>query len=129
MDNLIKPTAPASMADGWETRRRRVPGNDWVMLRLGKPGTVQCIEIDTSYFKGNNPARCAIRGALLDEEPPNPEDSACWPLLLPPVALGPDQLQWFQREVLDLGVVSHVRLDIYPDGGIARLRLYGEPEQ
>jgi allantoicase len=128
MSNLIKPGNAANMGDGWETRRRRKPGNDWVVLKLGKPGEIKKVEVDTDFFKGNYPAACSIRGCLYSGN--NPEaDSAEWPLLLNRVALGPDQLHVFHRELKQLGPVSHVRMDIYPDGGVARLRLYGEPDK
>ncbi len=127
MSNLIKATKSANMGDGWETRRRRKPGNDWVILKLGQAGRIRRIEVDTDFFKGNNPAACSIRGCLLGDADPI-KQSACWPVILPRVALGPDQLQVFGREIIDAGPVDHVRLDIYPDGGVARLRLLGEPE-
>ena len=126
MANLIKPGQSINMGDGWETRRRRAPGNDWVILALGKPGVIRRIEIDTSFFKGNNPARCSLRGHGVDQTPPSPETSTDWPLILPPLAVGPDQVQLFQREIITHAAVSHVRLDIFPDGGVARLRLFGE---
>ena len=127
MANLIKSGNAANMGDGWETRRRRKPGNDWVILKLGRPGRIRRAEVDTDFFKGNNPAACSIRGCLLgDGDPVN--DSASWPVILPRMALGPDQLQVFQRELDGLTTVDHVRLDIYPDGGVARLRLFGEAE-
>lgn len=127
MANLIKPGQSINMGDGWETRRRRTPGNDWVILALGKTGIIQKIEIDTSFFKGNNPARCSLRGALCSETPQALAGSGNWPLILPPLATGPDQVQLFQREIIAHAPLNHVRLDIFPDGGVARLRLLGEP--
>ncbi len=127
MSNLIKPGNAANMGDGWETRRRRKPGNDWVILKLGRAGRIRRIEVDTDFFKGNNPASCSLRGCLLGDDAPV-RHSSSWPIILPRLALGPDQLQVFQRELSDIGPVDHVRLDIFPDGGVARLRLLGEPE-
>ncbi len=127
MSNLLKPGAAADMGDGWETRRRRKPGNDWVLLRLGEAGRIRRVEVDTDFFKGNHPAACSLRGCLAEGGPERAGDPSDWPLILPRVALGPDQLQVFQREVRDVGTVSHVRFDIFPDGGVARLRLLGEP--
>ena len=127
MANLIKPGNAANMGDGWETRRRRTPGNDWVILKLGRAGTVRRVEVDTAFFKGNNPARCSLRGTALAAGKEKLDNSSGWPLILAPVTLGPDQLQVFQREITDTGSVTHVRFDIYPDGGVARLRLLGIP--
>jgi allantoicase len=91
------------------------------------------VEVDTAFFKGNYPARCSLHGAMLGERPENeiPEeeltrDAPCWREILPPMPLGPDCLQTFEQEVMDSDAVSHVRFDIYPDGGVSRLRLFGE---
>jgi allantoicase len=129
MNHLVKPGSAANMGDGWETRRRRKPGNDWVILKLGQRGTIRRIEVDTSFFKGNYPARCSLKGYRAEGEGDPLEQSERWPVILPELALGPDQLQVFQREVADAGPVTHVRFDIFPDGGVARLRLLGKPEE
>jgi len=128
MDNLLKSTPSANMGDGWETRRRREPGNDWVVLELGRAGMIGRAEVDTAHFRGNYPARCSLRGRRFGTDEYSPDRSDAWPLILPPLALGPDQLQVFERQLLTHEPVSHVRLDIYPDGGVARLRLFGVPE-
>jgi len=127
MRNILQPHPPSGMADGWETRRRRTPGNDWVLIRLSEPGSICRVEVDTAFFKGNSPARCSLRGALLDDPSPDPETTTKWPEIMPPVALGPDQFHSFEREIRNVGPVSHVRFDIFPDGGVARLRLFGLP--
>jgi len=131
MCNLIRPNKAANMGDGWETRRRRQPGNDWVILRLGHPGRIHRVQIDTQWFKGNYPAECAIQGALLTDvdEEQIAADLEAWQEILPRSRLGPDCEHQFE-ELRDIGTVSHVRLDIHPDGGISRLRLFGlrDPE-
>jgi allantoicase len=130
MSNLIAPGRGVNMGDGWETRRRRAPGNDWVILQLGSPGVIQRVEVDTAYFKGNYPARCSLHGALLDAQAAArlSADSPVWREILPPVPLGPDCVQTFESEISPSGAVSHVRFDIYPDGGVSRLRLFGLPK-
>jgi len=125
MDNLLSTAPVANMGDGWETRRRRQLGNDWVILKLGRPGRIFRAEVDTAFFRGNYPARCALRGASPGPDDDVARDSGNWPEILPQLALGPDQLHLFETQLRDVGSVSHVRLDIYPDGGIARLRLFG----
>jgi len=127
MRNLLSERPVANMGDGWETRRRRHPGNDWVILKLGKKGRISRVEVDTAFFRGNYPARCSLKGACLDTDNDLVDQSSDWSELLPPVALGPDQLHIFENQVRDVGDVTHVRLDIYPDGGVARLRLLGPP--
>jgi allantoicase len=117
--NLISPGLARTMGEGWETARRRDGGNDWVLLRLAAPGRVRLAELDTSHFKGNAPGAASLRGTA------DPDDPAGWFEILPRTRLQPDTRHRFPVEAT--GTASHVRLDIFPDGGMARLRLYGEP--
>ena len=125
MHNLNVTGRGVNMGDGWETARRRAPGNDWVVVALGRPGTIDCIEIDTAHFKGNYPDRASVRAAMIEGPFDAVGASADWPILLPETKLGPDAVQRFAEQLNDIGVVSHARLDIYPDGGVSRLRLFG----
>jgi len=125
--NLIMPGRSQNMADGWETRRRRGPGHDWVILQLGRPGKLTRIEVDTTHFKGNFPESCSLEGCLTHDG--SPESLAHWKEVMPRSPLEAHSEHLFERELLDIGPISHVRLNIYPDGGIARLRLFGEPSQ
>ncbi len=115
------------MGDGWETARRRTPGNDWVILALGHPGIIEKVEIDTAHFKGNYPDRAAIQAALLTEVDIDAFEvsSESWATLLPESKLDMDQQHYFTDKLMKTGVVSHVRLSIFPDGGVSRLRLFG----
>ncbi|WP_152047237.1 allantoicase [Aureimonas psammosilenae] len=125
--NMLAPGRAAVMADGWETARRRRPGNDWCVLKLGTAGTVERIHIDTRHFKGNFPDRFTLRAVRTDADigPAEIEAaSAAWPLLLPETKLSADAIAEFDGPQA-LGPVSHVRLDIFPDGGVSRLRLFG----
>jgi allantoicase len=115
-----------NMGDGWETARRRTPGNDWVILRLGHPGSIEKVEIDTAHFKGNYPDRAELRAAIITEENDLESASAEWPVLLPESKLEMDKQHLFTDALQDVGAVSHVRLNIFPDGGISRVRLYGK---
>ncbi len=127
MSNLLSTRPVANMGDGWETARRREPGNDWVVLKLGRKGRVCRVEVDTAFFRGNYPARCSLKGGMPDTDVNIADESVNWTEILPAVALGPDQLHIFESQLSDIGNVTHVRLDIYPDGGVARLRLQGVP--
>ncbi len=127
MGNLLSTEPVANMGDGWETRRRRHPGNDWAILKLGQKGRISRIEVDTAFFRGNYPARCSLKGASPGKDTDIVNESADWAEILPAVVLGPDQLHIFESQLSDAGDVTHVRLDIYPDGGVARLRLLGLP--
>lgn len=124
--NLNLPGRGLDMSDGWETARRRTPGNDWAILQLGHPGRIEKVEIDTAHFKGNYPDRVALRAALIDDESNLASSSEEWAVMLEESKLQPDTQHFFADELQDVGAVSHVRLDIFPDGGISRVRLYGK---
>jgi allantoicase len=111
------------MHDGWETRRRRGPGHDWAIVKLGARGTLHRVEVDTSHFKGNAPGSCSIEGC---DAPGGPlaADSAGWREILPRTPLRPHTWHRFDQ-VAAAGPITHARLNIHPDGGVARLRLFG----
>lgn len=125
--NLNMPGRGINMGDGWETRRRREPGNDWAILALGHCGRISAIEVDTAHFKGNYPDRCSIQAAYVrgGTDDSLVTQSMFWRDLLPAQKLQMDAIHRFQEEVLDVGAVTHVRLNIIPDGGVSRLRLFG----
>ena len=124
--NLIMPGRAVNMSDGWETKRRRGPGHDWVTIKLGKPGRIRCVEVDTSYFKGNFPDSCSLEACQTNGNvlPENLE----WKPVLPRTKLQAHTRRVFEDEVLDAGTISHVRFNIFPDGGVSRLRLFGRTE-
>jgi len=122
---LITPGRGRDMGDGWETRRRREPGNDWLIVALGAPGLIERIEIDTCHFKGNFPEKAGLAGALVEagDDRSTITSAMFWPTLLAPQVLKADHIHTF---TLDKPVAaSHVRLDIFPDGGVSRLRVFG----
>jgi allantoicase len=131
MGNVLLPGRGANMADGWETRRRREPGYDWVILRLGHPGRIGAVEFDTAHFKGNYPHQVSINAALLRGVEGADLSSQClyWPTLLEPQHLQADQVHKFETQLRDVGVISHVRVNMHPDGGLSRVRLFGQPER
>jgi allantoicase len=123
--NLIMPGRAANMSDGWETKRRRGPGHDWAIIKLARPGRIQTVEVDTAHFKGNFPESCSLEATA---DPPGPDLTAAsvqWANLLPRTKLQAHTRHHFDRELIDNGVVSHLRFNIYPDGGVSRLRVYG----
>ncbi len=129
MHNLNLPGRGINMGDGWETARRRGPGNDWVILALGHAGVVEHIEIDTAFFKGNYPDSACIQGALVDKPDMKrlEKQSRDWDVLLPHSKLTMDAQHNFASELQKIGVVSHLRLSIFPDGGVSRIRAVGKP--
>ncbi len=125
--NLILPGPVLGMHDGWETKRRRGPGHDWAIVRLGRRGRLERAEVDTSHFKGNAPGSCVLEGcdaqASASGEPPV-DALTDWREILPRTALRPHTRHLFDDLATD-GPFTHVRLRIDPDGGVARLRLFG----
>jgi allantoicase len=138
-ENLLKPDQPVwregeytdrgKWMDGWETRRRRSPGHDWCIVRLGIPALLHGVVVDTSFFKGNYPEQCSIDACVVDAaadaEVLAAGEEVKWTEILPRSALRGDAENPF--EIAARGRVTHLRLNIYPDGGVARLRVYGEP--
>ena len=110
------------MGEGWENARRRDEGHDWALFRLAGLGTVRHVELDTSYFLGNAPGWVRLAGCLVDSD--DDLASAEWFDLRARVPCRPDTRQRFLVE--EDRPVTHVRLDVYPDGGMARLRVWGE---
>jgi allantoicase len=124
-DNMIMPGRARNMGDGWETRRRRGPGYDWAILRLGAPGIVRRIEIDTNHFKGNYPESASVEGCLAPGAALETATLATWTELLPRTKLSAHRRHFFTKALRRIGAVSHVRLNIFPDGGVSRLRIHG----
>ena len=137
-ENLLKPTDPVwkegkytdrgKWMDGWETRRRRTPGHDWCVVRLGLPGVIHGVVVDTAYFTGNFPQGCSIEGCTVEGQP-HPEqlldEDVEWVEILERSPLEGDT-----QNIFKIGAgqrFTHLRLRIYPDGGVARLRVHGEP--
>lgn len=125
--NLIMPSRAANMSDGWETKRRRGPGHDWVIIKLGASGKIRRVEVDTAWFKGNFPESCSLEGTVGSDLPEESltDLSAVWKSVLPRTRLQAHTRHLFEREILDAGNVSHLRFNIFPDGGVSRLRVYG----
>ena len=107
--------------DGWESKRRRDGGNDWAIIKLGSPGVISQVEVDTSFFTGNFPPFFSIEGTYSQETPTNENE---WVSLITKSSLIGDQKNNFNIETNV--IINYVRLQIFPDGGVARLRLFGE---
>ncbi len=127
--NLLMPYRAKNMGDGWETKRRRGPGHDWVILKLGVPGTIQRVEVDTAHFKGNYPDSCALQVTSTKNSSVDASNAASltWEELLPNTKLNPNHRHVF-KNVQRTGGATHVRFQIFPDGGVSRLRLFGRAQ-
>jgi len=126
--NLLMPGPGKNMGDGWETRRRRGPGNDWTIVKLGVPGSIRRVEVDTSHFKGNFPDTCSLEACHVTGAA-DVTQLKSWKELLPKTKLKAHSRHMFRDQVVSgIGSCTHVRFNIYPDGGVSRLRLFGQPE-
>jgi allantoicase len=131
MHNLIKPgrgifiegkyTENGKWMDGWESRRKRNEGHDWCILKLGAPGVIRGVDVDTNHFLGNHPPECTIETCYSEKED---AEGAEWTQILSNSPLEPGSQHFF--EIDNDSIFTHVKLHIYPDGGVARLKVYGE---
>jgi allantoicase len=119
--HLIRPDQARTMGEGWETRRRRDPGHDHVVIRPAFPGVIQRIVVDTAHFKYNASAEVALSGSPQDPHPPTGDPA--WHPLLARTRLQPDTRHEFASQ--HDRPVATVRLDAFPDGGLSRVRLIG----
>ncbi|APO68495.1 allantoicase [Rhizobium mongolense] len=130
-DKMLGPGRGINMGDGWETKRRRGPGHDWAVIRLGHPGTIKRVIVDTAFFKGNFPDTCELLGAYLPDlgDTLSEVDTAAsenWKPILTRTKLQMDHIHEYGADAIaDIGPVTHVRIAMHPDGGIMRLRLFG----
>lgn len=133
-ENLLKPgrgifiadkyTDRGKWMDGWESRRNRSGGNDWCVIQLATRGKILGVDIDTNHFMGNHPPHASVEAALIPETGPADFDKIEWKEILPVSPLDPGSHNYYK--IADNQVYSHLRLHIYPDGGVARFRVYGE---
>lgn len=129
--NLIMPGRAADMSDGWETRRRRGPGHDWAVIKLGRRArAIRRVEVDTSHFKGNYPDTCSLEACDLPNDAVAEADwsSRDWREVLPRTKLEAHTRHDFEDEIITGGAATHLRFNIYPDGGVSRLRVHCEPD-
>ncbi|MBX2847112.1 MAG: allantoicase [Acidiferrobacterales bacterium] len=129
MTKLNYPGSGINMGDGWETARRREPGNEWAIIQLASPGILEYVEFDTAYYKGNYPDRVSLQGGNNEsnfaEEVVN--QSLFWKQILSQQKLEADSICRFNLNSEKLAKVSHVKINIIPDGGLSRVRLFGRP--
>jgi len=127
MMSLGLPGRGINMGDGWETARRREPGNEWVIIELGHAGIIKSIDVDTAHYKGNYPDRVSVQAGYLKNSTIDAitTQSMFWPELLPEQKLKMDTVLHFEKQLNNIGSITHVRVNNIPDGGLSRVRLYG----
>jgi len=126
--HLLLPNPSTHMGQGWETRRRRGPGHDWVVVQLGRRSSIDAIRLETDHFKGNFPDSASLEFCDLGSDATNwvPTEEE-WRPLLTQTPLRPHATHQWVSELESRGPATHVRLNIFPDGGVARLRVFGRP--
>jgi allantoicase len=133
-ENLLKPgrgifipdkyTDHGKWMDGWESRRKRIPGHDWCIIALATAGRIHGVDIDTNHFLGNHPPYASLDACNMPPGSKQDLENAAWKEIVPKSGLEPGAQNLF--DVRDHGIYTHLRLNIYPDGGVARLKVYGE---
>ena len=128
-ENLIKPgrgifiadkyTDRGKWMDGWESRRKRTPGHDWCVVQLATSGKIHGVDIDTNHFLGNHPPHASIEAAYLKN---GDWEKAEWKEILPKNSLHPGSQNFY--EIGDKNIFTHIKLNIYSDGGVASLKVY-----
>ena len=127
MNNLLMPNRGVNMGDGWETKRNRTPNNkDWVIIKLAHKGIAQKIIVDTNHFKGNYPDSCSIEYCFANIDDAVINNAVEWENLLLQQKLSASAEHCFEKEINKHTAITHIRLNIFPDGGVSRLRIFGK---
>ena len=130
-ENILAPGVGKNMGDGWETRRSRGKNFDWLIIKCATAGKINKIQIDTHHFKGNYPDKCSIQAALIDKKISSRaivNNSKKWKLLLNKVKLHAHQKHNFKNNLMKDKKVNYIKINIFPDGGISRIRVFGKTE-
>ncbi len=128
-ENVLSPGRGKNMGDGWETRRSRGKNFDWLIIKMGRTGKINKIEIDTHHFKGNYPDRCSVQGIFIPKKLSNNsivKKSNKWKTLVNKAKLHPHKKHNFKIKTPKTNKVNYIRINIYPDGGISRIRTFGK---
>jgi allantoicase len=130
-ENILASGMGKNMGDGWETRRSRGKNFDWLIIKCAVAGKINKIQIDTHHFKGNYPDKCSIQAALIDKKISSRaivNNSKKWKLLLNKVKLHAHQKHNFKNNLMKNKKVNYIKINIFPDGGISRIRVFGKTE-
>jgi len=128
-ENVLAPGKGKNMGDGWETRRSRGKNFDWLIVKMGRAGKINKIEIDTHHFKGNYPDSCSVQGTYIPNKISNNsivKKSNKWKILVNKAKLHAHKKHNFKNKTLKKIKVNYIRINIFPDGGISRIRTFGK---
>jgi len=129
-ENILAPGKAKNMGDGWETRRRRDKGFDWLILNPINGKKIEKIEISTHHFKGNFPSQCSLQAAYVANKKSPPsivKNSAKWKFLLHKVNLSGNKTHIFKNRLMKNDKINFIKINIFPDGGISRFKIFGKP--
>ena len=128
-ENVLSPGVGVNMGDGWETRRSRGKNFDWIVIKFGKPGIINRLEIDTHHFKGNYPESLTVQSALITNKINSNKilkNSKNWKIFLEKAKLKPHKKHLFKSNLNKKNKVNCLKINIFPDGGISRIRAFGK---
>jgi allantoicase len=128
-ENILAPGKSKNMGDGWETRRRRDKGFDWLILNSVKGQKINNIEISTHHFKGNFPSHCSLQATFILKKKSSQsivKSSNKWKYLLNKVSLSPNKKHNFKNKLMKNNKINYIKINIFPDGGISRFRIFGK---
>tara|TARA_Y100000590_G_scaffold363070_1_gene420555 strand:+ start:305 stop:1297 length:993 start_codon:yes stop_codon:yes gene_type:complete len=128
-NNILLPGKSKNMGNGWETRRRRGKGYDWIIIKLGITGTPNFFEVNTHYFKGNYPNHFSIQCSMENKKQSLNsivKNSKNWKIIVKKTNLKPNNSLKVKIRQRNINKINYIKLNIYPDGGISRFRVYGK---
>ena len=128
-ENILAPGKAKNMGDGWETRRRRDKGFDWLILNSLTGKEIDKIEISTHHFKGNFPSHCSLQAVYLPTSKNSKQivnSSVKWKYLLKDAKLSANKIHIFKNNLMKKYKINFIKINIFPDGGISRFRIYGK---
>jgi allantoicase len=130
-ENILAPGKGKNMGDGWETRRSRGKNFDWIIIKCATAGKIDKIQIDTHHFKGNYPDKCSIQASYIANKLSSKnivQNSKRWKLLLNKTKLYAHKKHNFKNKIMNNKKLNYIRINIFPDGGISRVRIFGKTE-
>ncbi len=127
-ENILAPGKAKNMGDGWETRRRRDRGNDWLILNSIDGTSIDKIEISTHHFKGNFPSHCSLQAIYSSTKNSKKivNSSKNWKYLLKNTKLSANKTHTFKNHLMKNEKINYIKINIFPDGGISRFRIFGK---
>jgi allantoicase len=128
-ENILAPGKAKNMGDGWETRRRRDKGFDWLILNSINGEKINKIEISTHHFKGNFPSHCSLQATFISSKKSSSsivKSSNKWKTLMKKTSLKANKTHVFKNKLMKNDKINFIKINIFPDGGISRFKIFGK---